>query len=329
MYLLLLLVAVQATSALPAHGRVDTVHLHSTALGVDKSVLVYLPPSYDTSGRSYPSLYYLHGGGGNERTWLDRFHIGLVVDSLIATGLPEAILVLPDGDTGYWTDWVNPTGFANRCATDSMLIALQEQAATWCVKYGRYETYVASEVVPVVDHHYRTARDRDQRGIAGVSMGGYGAFFLALRHPDLWAAAVSHSGVLQPLYIGPHPFKHPPMYASNVDEILAAWDGNRRPLFIAEFGSDTATWWARDPLRQLMRLLRQHQRLPLLYFDVGTSDRFADQSRAFADTLRRLGIEYRFAEWPGGHDWTYWGAHAPAGLVWLLTQVASSKVGAH
>jgi putative tributyrin esterase len=299
-------------------GRVENFKIHSKALGVEKQITVYLPPSYDAGRARYPTIYYLHGSAGNERTWVDRLHLDDVADSLAREKLPEAVLVMPDGDASFWTNWEQPDAFASTCSTDTLLVLYKEKPSAFCVAHGRYETYVATEVVPAIDGRYRTVRDARHRALAGYSMGGYGAVILALRHPDIWTAAVSHSGPLEPLYVGPHPFNAHPQYGATVAEIVAQWAPERRPLLVMEFGTDTATWWARDPLRTIERLTSAGAFVPHLYFDVGGADPFADQSRALADTLQQLGVTHTFAEWPGTHDAAYWAAHEGEGLAWLL-----------
>ena len=306
---------------LPAQGRVETRQVPSRALGVEKAILVYLPASYGRSSIRFPVAYYLHGGGGNERTWIDRLALDSIADSLQRRGVPAAILVMPDGDTGYWIDWEEPDGFRTRCAADPRRAMLEEPIATYCVPRGRYESYLVEDVVPYVDSLYRTRADPSHRGIAGFSMGGYGAVFLAARHPDLFSAAVSHSGVVAPLYVGPHPYAEQAVFAGTVSEILAQWPSYRWPLFLVEFGRDTSGWWARDPFRQIDRLLAAGRPVPYLSVDVGTMDRFADQSRALSDTLRKRGVAHRYREWPGGHDEAYWRAHAGEGLAWLLDHI--------
>ena len=198
---------------------------------------------------------------------------------------------------------------------------LKEPIATYCVPRGRYESYLVEDVVPYVDSLYRTRADPSHRGIAGFSMGGYGAVFLAARHPDLFSAAVSHSGVVAPLYVGPHPYAEQAVFAGTVSVILDQWPSYRWPLFLVEFGRDTSGWWARDPFRQIDRLLAAGRPVPYLSLDVGTMDRFADQSRALSDTLRKRGVAHRYREWPGGHDEAYWRAHAGEGLAWLLDHI--------
>ena len=306
---------------LPAQGRVETRQVPSRALGVEKAILVYLPASYGRSSIRFPVAYYLHGGGGKERTWIDRLALDSIADSLQRRGIPAAILVMPDGDTGYWIDWEEPDGFRTRCAADPRRAMLKEPIATYCVPRGRYESYLVEDVVPYVDSLYRTRADPSHRGIAGFSMGGYGAVFLAARHPDLFSAAVSHSGVVAPLYVGPHPYAEQAVFAGTVSEILDQWPSYRWPLFLVEFGRDTSGWWARDPFRQIDRLLAAGRPVPYLSVDVGTMDRFADQSRALSDTLRKRGVAHRYREWPGGHDEAYWRAHAGEGLAWLLDHI--------
>src|SRR5437899_3240900 len=80
----------------------------SPSLGVRKHLVVYLPPSYgrDTT-RRYPVAYYLHGLSGTETDWLSKGSIDAVADSLFARGTPETIIVLPDGDDGWYTTWVD------------------------------------------------------------------------------------------------------------------------------------------------------------------------------------------------------------------------------
>src|SRR5689334_10155226 len=90
-------------ASLEAQGRVVTTQLFSPALGVSKSLTIYVPAAYDTSSSRFPTAYYLHGAGGDERSWVHRLALDSVADSLARAGLPQAILIMPDGDTGYWT----------------------------------------------------------------------------------------------------------------------------------------------------------------------------------------------------------------------------------
>src|SRR6185503_19332369 len=100
---LLLELLLAASTILPSHGTVRTDSLWSAALGVTKHYLVYLPPSYATSTtRRYPVAYYLHGLNGDETNWVQLGHLDAAMDSLIAGGGPEMIVVMPDGDNSWY-----------------------------------------------------------------------------------------------------------------------------------------------------------------------------------------------------------------------------------
>jgi S-formylglutathione hydrolase FrmB len=303
--------------------RTGTVHedvFVSQALGVRKYVAVYLPPSYARDAtRRFPVAYYLHGLSGSETDWLSRAAIDVVADSLFAAGTPEVIVVLPDGDDGWYTNWVDPVPY-RACADTTRT----ESANRYCVQQPNYDDYIARDVVSFIDSHYRTMADRAHRGIGGLSMGGYGAMILSLRHPDVFGAAASHSGVVSAMYSGPKPFAAPARYASTVDELRATatafW--NRYTRF---YGSDLERWRAGDPARVAERLKQANQAVPKLFIDCGREDGLVDQNRAFDWELTRLGIAHSYAEWPGAHTWRYWSAHVPESMSWMARQIAEAR----
>jgi S-formylglutathione hydrolase FrmB len=309
-------------AAAAARGRVVADTLWSPALGTRKQFLVYLPPSYDRApDRRYPVAYYLHGLWGRETDWARHGRLADVADSLAAGGGPELVLVMPDGDDSWYTTW-NALGTADACRADT---ARREPAASYCVPWARYDDYLARDLVARVDSAYRTRPGRAHRGVAGLSMGGYGAVTLALRYPDVFAAAVSHSGVLAPLLAGPRPYAPPARWAPSVDSLRALYGRYWTTLPLA-MGRDTAAWWARDPARLLARARAAAPRaapVPALRADVGTADLLVSQNRAFRDAARALGVPLAYAEWPGGHTWAYWRAHAGEGLAWLAARLGA------
>lgn len=314
--------AVTPAKAGAGAGRVVADTFWSPALGVRKQFVVYLPPSYDRDpARRYPVAYYLHGAGENEWDWVRTGGLAVVADSLAARGAGEAIVVMPDGDDGWYTTW-NALGNYDACRRDT---TRPEPAASYCVPWPHYDDYVAHDLVARVDSAYRTRPDRAHRAVAGLSMGGYGAVALALRYPEVFSAAASHSGVVSPLYLGPAPYAPPARYARTDDELrrLAAAASPARRL---AFGTDSAGWWARDPGHLAERVRRTRPSLmPALYADVGTADPLLDGTRAFRDRLAAIGVPLAYHEWPGAHDWTYWRAHVGASLAWLLTRVAADS----
>ncbi len=313
-----LLVAAAAPVVPLAHdtGTVRADSLTSAALGVRKRVLVYLPPSYGHDARRrYPVVYLLHGLWGDETNWTQLGRANAAMDSLVAAGGREMIVVMPDGDDGWYTTWARPADRA-ACVADT---ARTEPAASYCVAAGRYDDYVAHDVVRHVDGRYRTIARRDGRAIAGLSMGGYGAVTLALRHPELFAAAASHSGILAPLTITPRGASTPGETAST--DALRAFYGALYPTMVPAFGATVADWRARDPGRLLTRAATR----VALFIDVGADDPWVAQSRAFRAAAERAGARVAYAEWPGGHTWAYWRAHVPASLAWLAARLAPSE----
>lgn len=307
-----------APTAAPTAGRVVVDSFWSPALGARKRFVVYLPPSYDRSpARRYPVAYYLHGLGGSETNWSRLGGLPTAADSLARLGRPELIVVMPDGDDSWYTTW-NALGNAEACRADT---TRREPAASYCVPWPHYDDYVAHDLVARVDSTYRTRADRAHRAVAGLSMGGYGAVTLALRYPEVYAAAASHSGVLAPLFAGPRPFVAPARWAPSVDSLRVLYRGYWTTLPLA-MGRDTAAWWARDPGRLAARVRRERPRLlPALFADVGTEDGLLEQNRAFRATAAALGVPLAYAEWPGAHTWAYWRAHVGESLAWVGERV--------
>jgi len=322
----LAVVCVMALTPVHAQGArrdaLRTDNFWSQSLGVRKAMTVYLPASYASSpSRRYPVLVYLHGMWGGERDWTQQGALDRSLDSLANAGAGEAIVIMPDGDDGWYTTW-NLLAASPPCASDTVR---KEPAATYCVPWTHYDDYIAHDVITFVDSHYRTIRDRKHRGIAGLSMGGYGAVALALAYPEVFGAAASHSGVLSPRYLGPKPYAPPARYANDSAQLRAA-GGNVWSYMAVSFGRDTIGWAARDPARLAARakanVLRGGAPLPALMFDCGVDDEYINQNRDFHATLDRLGVSHVYAEWPGKHEWPYWRTHAVESLRFLLKQTS-------
>ncbi len=310
---------VPSASGSVAAGARGSVHLdvfHSDALGMDKRVAVYLPPSYGLDpARRYPVVFYLPGLFGAETDWLSKGGLDAVADSLAAAGRGEAILVTPDGDDGWWTNWAAETTFES-CA-DTLHT---EDPARYCVQRHRYEDWVTHDLVAWVDGHYRTRADRAHRGIAGLSMGGVGALTLALKHPDLFAAAMSHSGVVSVLLDETNPFVAPAHYVSTPDSVRAPTTAWRARLLMA-LGPSVEQWRAYEPAVLVEQAKERGVALPAIRFDCGTEDPLLAENRALHWELQRLGVAHEYGEWPGAHSWRYWHDRTPAGLAWMLARV--------
>ena len=169
---------VTTTGTIPANGTIVTDSLISPELGGQRrTILVYLPPSYNTpfgQNKRYPVLYLLHGSPGQAHDWFTAGKANQSADTLIALGkIPELIMVLPDGNgrPGATSEWAD--SYDHR-----QLI----------------ESYVVNDVVKYIDSKYRTIPDAEHRAIGGLSMGGFGATNIAVHHPDVFGYVISLGG---------------------------------------------------------------------------------------------------------------------------------------
>jgi enterochelin esterase-like enzyme len=145
---------------------------YSSELDRDMPYVIYLPPDYGQAERRYPVLYMLHGRGGHRDEWLSYGLIDVVDRAILAGNVPPFIVVLPQGDTGYWADQTNDG--------------------------PRWGSYVTLDLVPHIDSTYRTLREAPYRAIGGLSMGGWGALHAAFTHPEIFAVVGAHSPSLRP-----------------------------------------------------------------------------------------------------------------------------------
>lgn len=174
-----LLVLFLATSSLlmAQTGKVmDNLSLKSKILKMDRKFAIYLPPDYESSERSYPVLYLLHGSGDDHTGWVQFGEVSSITDKAIKDGTATPmIIVMPDADTGQ-------KGYFN------------DITGEW-----RYEDFFFQELMPYIEKHYRAKTDKRYRAVAGLSMGGGGSFMYALHHPELFSAACPLSASVGPL----------------------------------------------------------------------------------------------------------------------------------
>ena len=203
------------------------------------------------------TLYLLHGLGDDHTIWLRRTALERYVGSL-----PLAV-VMPDGGRGFYCDAAE--GYA-------------------------YETAIGVELVDRIDATFHTRKDASSRFIAGLSMGGYGAFKLALSHPNRFSAAVSLSGAL------------------GFGNKKTTWEGNPLPPEFVRILSADPTGGPND-LHALVQARHADGTLPRLRFDCGVDDFLIDDNRAFAALLTDQAIPHVYEEYPGAHTWDYWDRH--------------------
>lgn len=300
-----------------APSRVETRKFESAALGVEKRYVVYLPRGYDDSEHSFPVVFLLHGLGGNETNWTAQGHLSEAAD---ATGL-EAVVVMPDGDDGFYVNGATPSDYP-ACLKSRPPWTPSEEPATYCVRSPRYEDYVVRDLLSDVEKTYRTLRDRRSRGIGGLSMGGFGALSLAMRHPSVFSAAASHSGMVALLYGGPHPYVAGAVNITHSPVSFGAqYPKKFRTHLRAIFGGDIENWLAHDPAALATKLLPGSLSV---YLDCGSSDdfHFEDHASYVNDVLAASGVRHELAFVRGAHDWKVWRATLPGGLRFFESTLA-------
>lgn len=286
----LVLFGVFAGGAEAATGRAECNSLPSKILERAVPYCVLLPPSYDTAkSRHYPVLYFLHGLGDNEQFFIHTGGFNLVEDLWEQHLLADFLIVTPQGGTSFYIN-----------SRDGR---------------RRYEDFFLEEFLPGIEKRYRAETGRSNRGIAGISMGGYGALHIAFRHPQLFRAVAVHSAALLE--------NLPSISAEGASPQLT---GLRRALGGA-FGSpfDPAFWNRNDPLR----IAREANLAGLkIYFDCGSEDDYGFDGGAEALdkllTARRISHEYHL--YSGSHDWTYFAQHLPASLEFESRALTSTAV---
>jgi enterochelin esterase-like enzyme len=154
----------------------DNLSMSSKILNSDRKYAVYLPPDYETSQRSYPVLYLLHGAGDDQTGWVQFGEVLHIADKAIKEGTATPmIIIMPDAKTGQM-------GYFNSIKGD------------W-----RYEDFFFQEFMPFVEKQYRIKSEKRFRAVAGLSMGGGGSFMYALHHPELFSSACPLSAYVGPL----------------------------------------------------------------------------------------------------------------------------------
>jgi S-formylglutathione hydrolase FrmB len=305
----------------PPGGRVETKRFASAALGVEKNYVIYLPSGYDAApDRRWPVYYYLHGLTRDETMFTASIELEATANKL---GV-QAIIVMPDGDDSFYVNAVTPYDYDACMKNGSGLFLPGQPRATTCVKKRAYEDYIVKDLIAHVDTTYRTIASRDGRGIAGISMGGYGALMLGLRHPDLFAAAASHSGVDSLLYAEPHPYKKG---AAVLATDMATWGkdlGEFGAWMRGIYGADLANWQAHDPPSLVAK---RKTGLPAIYLECGTEDEFhlQDGMQYLHDVLLEHGIEHAYFIGPGKHDAEFWKPRLFESLKFLAEKVARPK----
>lgn len=244
----------------------DTIH--SEVLGADREYTVYLPKSYATdTTRTYPVLYLLHGMTDTNRHWYERGHVRDVADQLMDAGEAcEMVIVTPNAggpvQEGNWNGYFNMEGW-------------------------NYEDFFFNEFMPYIESTYRITPGRENRAIAGLSMGGGGCTSYAQRHPELFCAAYAMSALMNIPGNGPD---SAPGMDNKVAQLNKAVREHNCIAYVAE---------ADDARKQQLRSLAW-------FVDCGDDDFLLDRNIEFFQAMRQAGVPVQFRVRNGGHTWEYW-----------------------
>lgn len=299
-------------------GKLVTKQVASASLGVTKEVVVYEPAGYDADpNRRWPVYYFLHGLGQDETNWTKGGQLHDVADKV---GV-QAIIVMPDADDSFYVDAVTPANYEACLKNGDGLFFPVQPLSSKCVKTPAYESWITKDLVAWTDATYRTIATKQGRAIVGLSMGGFGALQLAMRHKDLYAAAGSHSGVDALLYKGPFPYQTGKVelftQVEEPEDMIVKW-------LVRLFGKDIANWRAHDPAYLVAELKPGEL---ALYIDCGTEDLFKldNGARYLHDLLEAKKIAHTFYIGPGKHDFSFWTPRLPITFEFLKTNVSAPR----
>jgi S-formylglutathione hydrolase FrmB len=260
--------ALLLTGACAWSATVATIAVSSPGMKKDVPVTVILPNSYHPDGARLPVLYLLHGFSDNDQTWVSQTSIRDLADQY------GVIVVCPDGGYSSW-----------------YLDSPEDPA--W-----RYETFIARELVADIDKCYHTFPKRESRAIAGLSMGGHGAMFLAIRHPETFSVAVCLSGGVD---LRPFPDN---------------WDIAKR---LGSF-KDHPDRWITNSVIKLAETLPPGQLA--ISIDCGVDDFFITVNRNLHQLLLARKVPHDYTERPGNHNWEYWANAIKYQMLFITNHLA-------
>ena len=261
-----------ASALIAQTGKVtDNLSMPSKILKMERKYAVYLPPDYESSQRSYPVLYLLHGGGDDQTGWVQFGEILHIADKTINSGAATPmIVVMPDANTGK-------RGYVN------------DVKGEW-----RFEDFFFEEFMPYIEKTYRIKGEKRYRAIAGLSMGGEGTFVYALHHPELFSSACPLSAATGP---------------RSVEELknYRLWQGVEG---ISDADKE-AYFNKYSVLSLIENIKDDQKKAVRWYIDCGDDDFLFEGNSLAHIAMRKKEIPHEFRIRDGGHTWTYWRTALP------------------
>lgn len=274
-YFLFIVALLLSVSLFGQSGKVmDNLSMPSKILKGDRKYAVYLPPDYETSQRSYPVLYLLHGGGDDQTGWVQFGEVMHIADKAINEGkATPMVIIMPDANTGQ------QRGYFNNLKND------------W-----RYEDFFFEEFMPYVEKTYRIKADKRYRAVAGLSMGGGGSFMYALHHPELFSSACPLSASVGPL---------------TINDLKANLERSNQKGTDAEI---EAYFKRHNAISLINDIKDDQKKAVRWYIDCGDDDFLYEGNSLVHIAMRKKEIPHEFRVRDGGHSWPYWRSALPTVL---------------
>ncbi|HYC85434.1 MAG TPA: alpha/beta hydrolase-fold protein [Chryseosolibacter sp.] len=255
----------------------DNLRMQSKILKGERRFAVYFPPDYETSDRSYPVLYLLHGGGDDQTGWIQFGEVLHIADKAIHDGTATPmVIVMPDASTGK-------RGYFNDVQGD------------W-----RYEDFFFQEFIPYVESTFRIKKEKRFRAVAGLSMGGEGSFVYALHHPELFSSACPLSAAT-----GPHTLEMTKEYLK------------RREMPFTSEAEVEAYFNKYSVLQLIASMPDDQKKNVRWYIDCGDDDFLFEGNSLVHIAMKKKEIPHEFRIYDGAHNWTYWRRALPAVLQFV------------
>lgn len=255
----------------------DNLSMKSEILNMDRKFAIYLPPGYETSERSYPVLYLLHGAGDDQTGWVQFGEILNIADNAIKAGDATAmIVVMPDANTGQ-------RGYFN------------DIKGEWL-----YEDFFFEELMPYVEKTYRIKSEKRFRAVAGLSMGGGGTFVYALRHPELFSSACPLSASCGPLHM----------------EDMKRYTSRRGMQDATETEIETYFKKHSVP-EMMKNMPDEQKNEVRWFIDCGDNDFLYEGNSMTHIEMRKNEIPHEYRIRDGAHNWTYWRESLPVVLSFI------------
>jgi len=245
--------------------------IDSKILDLEMSVQVILPDDVENSAKKLPTLYLLHGLSGNSSSWTRKTSIVRYASKY------QVAVVMPEVHRSFYTDMA--------------------------IGY-RYWTFLSEELPKMMEFYFPLSTKREERFVAGLSMGGYGALKWALSHPDRFSHAASLSGALDLFY----EYKQN-LGTSEMTEML--------PELENIFGNLDEFEGSSNDLFALMKGAKDRDRMPELFVLCGTEDFLYQEHLNFIEALQAQGIQAKVFEESGAHTWDFWDRNIQKVLAWL------------